>query len=130
MGHCISIFLVKKQDIRGEKIDTIIDGKESEVKFTELGEDILATTFIPNVKEWGKDKMVARITTDYFGGIGSQSAKLFDNGKKVYDEDDEFSKTSPINDVLKLMGIKSKSGMDEFDTVGLGKYRSNSDFGK
>jgi len=35
----------------------------------------------------------------------------------------------PINEALKMMGgVERKSGMDEFDTIGLGRYRTNEDF--
>jgi hypothetical protein len=128
--HCISVYLINKKELRGDKIDTLLDGKQNSIKFTELGADILATTRIPNIKEFGKDKTIARIETDYFGGAGHQSAKLFIDGKKVYDKSDEQDWSStPINDVLKKLGIKAdKNHGDEFDTIGLGKYRTNEDF--
>jgi hypothetical protein len=128
--HCISVFLINKKELRGDKIDTLIEGKQNSIKFIELGADILATTRIPNIKEFGKDKTIAMIETDYFGGSGYQSAKLFINGKKVYDKSDEQDWASkPINHVLKQLGVQiDKSYHDEFDIVGLGKYRTNEDF--
>jgi hypothetical protein len=130
MGHCISVYLIKKEDLRDEKISEILDGKkQTKIVWTELKEGILATPFIPDIREFGKDKTTALISTDYFGGPGYQEAKLFVNNKKEYDESSEFDyMISPINDVLKMMGIIKKEGMDEFDTIGLGKYRSNRDF--
>lgn len=144
MGHCISVYLIHKSEIRNEKIQSIIDGKDTDnglvinnkiksddydLIWTELESDILATEHIPNIREYGKDKTIAKIETDYFGGWGVQSAKLFINNKKVYDKSDEqYIKIKPINDVLKLMGVSCGDKMDEFDTIGLGKYRSNSDF--
>lgn len=130
MGHCISVYLIRKSDLRNDKIESVIDDNEyQDIKFVELKEDILATIDIPNIKEFGRNKMVAYITTDYFGGPGHQTAKLYDCGKKIYDEDDEYKhEVNPINDVLKLMGIIRKDGMDEFDTIGLSKYRSNEGF--
>lgn len=38
------------------------------------------------------------------------------------------SVSNPINKALKMMGVKTKPGMDEFDTVNLGRYRTNEDF--
>jgi hypothetical protein len=35
---------------------------------------------------------------------------------------------SPINDVLKMIGVVKKGGADEFDTINLSNYRSNQDF--
>jgi hypothetical protein len=130
MGHCISVYLIKKEDLRDEKLSEVLDGKkQTKIVWTELEEGILATPFIPDIREFGKDKTTALISTDYFGGPGYQEAKLFVNNKKVYDKSSESDyKLNPINDILKLMGIIKKEGMDEFDTIGLGKYRSNRDF--
>jgi hypothetical protein len=141
MGHCISVYLIHKSEIRNEKIQSIIDGKDTDDGFimsgkiksedpvwTELGEGILATEHIPNIREWGKCKTIASISTDYFGGVGEQSAKLFIDNKKVYDKSDEFEYCYPINEVLRMMGVVAKTNMDEFDTIGLSKYRSNADF--
>jgi hypothetical protein len=128
--HCISIYLVRKSDLRDEKIDNILEDKsESKICWTEMNSDTLATTHIPNIKIFGKEKTIAKISTDYFGGSGSQTAKLFVDNKIEYEGDNEFVyDMSPINDVLKKMGIVRKDGMDEFDTIGLGNYRTNEDF--
>ena len=130
MGHCISVYLIRKTELRDQKIDSVINNSKSEdIKWTELSEDILATTRIPNIREFGKDKTIALISTDYFGGSGNQSAKVFMNNKKILDQDDEIDwKLKPINSALKLLGVNRKDGMDEFDTIGLSKYRSNGDF--
>jgi hypothetical protein len=113
-----------------EKIDNILEDKfENQIVWTEMGCDILATTHITNIKIFGKGKMIAKISTDYFGGFGSQRAKLFVNNKIEYEADDEYDYSlRPINEVLKKMGIVRKDGMDEFDTIGLGNYRTNEDF--
>jgi len=131
MGHCINVYLMNKSELRNEKINSVLENKEKseEIKWTELPHDILATTHIPNVRAFGKNKTIASISTDYFGGSGHQEAKLFVNNKKEYDNSSEFDWLErPINTVLKKMGIKSKDGMDEFDTINLGNYRSNEDF--
>jgi len=128
--HSISIFILRKEELRDSKLETILENKtQNQIKFTELDGGVLATINIPNIKEFGKDKTIAKIETDYFGGSGHQSAKLFIENKRVYNESDEFNfGVNPINDVLKLMGVEPKPGMDRFDTIGLGRYRSNKDF--
>ena len=132
MSHCISVYLMNKSELRDEKINTVLDNKKNQdIKWVELKEGILATTHIPNVRDYGKDKTIAKIETDYFGGPGHQSAKLFIKNKKEYDKSSEYEwNSNPINDVLKMMGVEKKSGDDEFDTIGLGRYRSNEDFDK
>lgn len=129
MSHSISIF--KKSDLRTDKIDSVIENQKnkSSIKWTELNCNLLATPFIPNLKEFGKDKTIVKITTDYFGGYGNQTAKVFIDNKKVLDQDDEFDwSLKPINSALKMLGVNKSESMDEFDTVGLSKYRSNNDF--
>lgn len=132
MGHCISVFIIRKSDLRDDKIESIInDSKSSDIKWVELNFDLLATTKIPNIREFGSDKTIAYISTDYFGGSGNQSAKVFMNNKKILDQDDEFDwRLKPINSALKLLGVERISGYDEFDTIGLGNFRSNEDFRK
>ena len=130
MGHCINVYLVNKSEIRDEKISNILDIRQNQnIKWTELKENLVATTYIPNVREFGKDKKIAKISTDYFGGAGHQEAKLFVNNKKEYDKSSEFDWSErPINTVLKMMGVSKKDGQDEFDTINLSNYRSNEDF--
>ena len=131
MGHCISVYLMNKSELRNEKINTVLENKEKseEIKWTELPEGILATTHISNVREFGKDKTIAKISTDYFGGSGHQEAKLFVNNKKEYDESSETNyMVSPINDVLKMIGVIKKGSSDEFDTIGLSNFRDNNYF--
>lgn len=133
MGHCISIYVMNKSELRSEKINSILENsnkpKPKEAKWIELPKGILATTYIPNIREFGKGKTIAKISTDYFGGWGHQEAKLFVNNKKEYSNSSEQDmKLTPINDVLKMMGVIADIGKDEFDTIDLGKYRSNYDF--
>jgi len=128
--HCISVYLIRKSDLRDEKIDNILEDKSvNKIVWTEMDCDILATTNIPNIERFRKGKMIASISTDYFGGVGYQSAKLFIDNKIEYEADDEYDYSlRPINTVLKKLGVVKKDGMDEFDTIGLGNYRTNENF--
>lgn len=127
--HSISVYLVNKSELRNEKIDSLKDSNKTTIKWIEMDSNILATTHIPDIKKWREDKTVAKVETDYFGGAGSQSAKVFINGKKVLDQSDEFDwSLKPINSALKMLDVERKDGMDEFDTIGLGKKRTNDDF--
>lgn len=68
-------------------------------------------------KELGLEKY-AIIQTDYFGGTGTQSASLYENGKILIA--DKY-----INDVLKELGVIKTGSKDEFDTINLGEYRDS-----
>ena len=128
--HSISIFLIKQEDIRQEKINDICGNKETFPKVTYLGSNIYATIDIENFNEFSKNKEIGEITTDYFGGFGYQTSKFWKNGKIIFTKSDEHWREliTPINFLLKEMGVVKKSGMDEFDTINLGKYRTNEDF--
>lgn len=69
-------------------------------------------------KELGMQQF-AIIETDYFSGMGEQSASLFDaTGKAVI-------ANKSINEVLKALGVeKTITDTDEFDAIRLGAYRA------
>ncbi len=81
---------------------------------------------------------IAYIETDYFGGIGTQAAVLYENGQIqkgplfseiVWDRVESQYLKKPdgieaINQVLQNMGVWCKDGRDEFDMLGLPNYRS------
>jgi len=62
------------------------------------------------------------ITTDYFSGIGNQYANVY------IKETLADSKIKTINQALSFLGVKKKSGMDEFDSVGLSNHRSEPEY--
>lgn len=64
----------------------------------------------------------AIIQTDYFSGLGKQNANAFKNSINV----DKSIRT--INQALKYLGFIANKGLDEFDTIGLDKIRSQPDF--
>ena len=80
----------------------------------------------------------AYIETSYFGGMGAQISETWESGKKIdgplisYDGIENKTAyenvtivTYSINQALKNLGIVCQEGKDEFDTIGLGQYRSN-----
>lgn len=134
--HAISVYLLKVEDLRDDKLNSLLENKETsfkikngEINWTLLGEGIVATTKIPKSKEWQSGKLICKIETDYFGGFGDQSSKLYRDNLILMNEDTRKDPDSnPINQALKMMGVKAKTGMDEFDTINLGRYRTNEDF--
>lgn len=59
----------------------------------------------------------AIILTDYFGGVGFQWANVFCCSTNA----DRNIET--INQALRYLGVKAKTGSDEFETIGLEKIR-------
>lgn len=127
--HCISVYLFNKTEVRDEKLEHIINDKKfNDIKLTELPQNIVACTDIQDIKEFSKNRTVAFVTTDYFGGVGEQSSELWINGVCEYDSQDFPNESNPINIALNKIGVTRQSGMDEFDSIRLGNYRSNDDF--
>ncbi|MFC3980481.1 hypothetical protein [Streptosporangium jomthongense] len=63
----------------------------------------------------------AIIQTEYFAGFGDQWAVAFAGERRL------TTCQASINDALALLGVQASPPMDEFDTIGLGTYRSNPD---
>ena len=73
---------------------------------------------------------IAYFETDYFGGVGEQSAVLFENGVQKfpiqYTNDFGGQKNDEeraINFILKELGVSKLEGQDEFDSIKLYSYR-------
>ncbi|WP_124541583.1 hypothetical protein [Piscinibacter terrae] len=65
--------------------------------------------------------------TEYFGGIGSQGAAAFRDGALIFGP--QAGEFGPINQALTLLGVHvAAPAQDEFETVGLHRYRRTEDW--
>lgn len=72
-----------------------------------------------------KNRMIAYVEADYFGGHGGQSGVVWKEGKRIFLKNFE---QDVINEILRMYGVtKNKSG-DEFDAVQLGRHRSTEEW--
>jgi hypothetical protein len=73
---------------------------------------------------------VAYVEAEYFGGVGAQVAAVFESGQLILGPLFEKSATSkgPISRALEALGVQAAAGLDEFDTVGLGRHRITRDW--
>ena len=69
---------------------------------------------------------IVHIFTEYFGGNGTQGAIVWNAGVETMTPD--IGRIGTINSALRKIGIRANSPQDEFDTIGLGRYRSNDAF--
>jgi len=91
-------------------------------KFTYLSESLAEL-----LKTLSRQGTVLYLETDYFGGLGGQSALLFGGGAAIFGPNN--SDDTSISEALRMMGVKrGADDFDEFDAVGLGAYRSNEDW--
>jgi len=73
---------------------------------------------------------VLYIATYIHGGTGGQDAIIWRNGQvalSIGDDEEAMSAwpDSPISRALRHVGVAAQSGQDEFDAIGLGRFRSN-----
>lgn len=123
MTHHISGFIADKDKLK-EAVEGLGNAVIIKLNSNNLG-------FLPWTYELGDeikksyfhkfDFPVAFIETDYFGGFGSQKARV-KKGKEV------LLKKGSIDDALKILGVKETEDNDEFDVVGLGCWRLNEDW--
>lgn len=67
---------------------------------------------------------IAYVETEYHGGQGAQSAIVFSESKVMYGP--KQADVGPISQALKKLGaIKEPGHLDEFQSVGLGGFRSS-----
>lgn len=73
---------------------------------------------------------IVYVATFMHGGTGGQDALVWINGDLVLnigDDEDNMSlwPNTPISRALRYIGVSAAEGEDEFDAIGLGRYRSN-----
>jgi hypothetical protein len=65
----------------------------------------------------------ALISTDYFGGSGSQQAAVYEDDRVLMP-----AVAGGINAALRLLGVQRGPLKDEFDAINLSRYRSFEDY--
>jgi hypothetical protein len=89
----------------------------------------LDLAFIPVVQDRSTGGAIVYLQTEYFGGEGGQAALLAQNGELVYGPTNSTEAPHPICQALALLGVtRSAPNTDEFDSVGLSRFRNNDDW--
>jgi hypothetical protein len=68
---------------------------------------------------------IAYIEAEYFGGVGGQMGIIWKDGNRFLEFDYD---QGVINSILKYFGVVAVSGLDEFDTLKLGRFRDTIDW--
>jgi hypothetical protein len=79
---------------------------------------------------------VGYLEAEFFGGVGTQAAVAWWDDKVLVDPssvelggpDSVELARSPFNQVLRRLGVLRREAADEFDAVGLNRYRSTEDW--
>src|SRR5262249_6881178 len=77
------------------------------------------------LEELSQRSPIAYVETEYFGGAGTQAATVYVDGKAILTATGE---SGPINRALHGLGVAKTTTLDEFEVVGLGKYRDMDDW--
>jgi hypothetical protein len=75
--------------------------------------------------ELSKISRIIYIESEYFGGTGSSSCIVLENGNIIYNE---FQNKDAVNNGLKLLNVKKGDNIDEFEALNLGSKRKTEDW--
>lgn len=146
MGYFLHAFIGKQPDLQllaniFQSCRLINVGKEmfiipmteelyDEINEFKISEDVGTLTYMSQYVEKRVlgaigDNCVGYIEAEYFGGQGGQTAILWQKGEryKLYD----FGR-GVINLILKHLGVSAEIGLDEFDTINLGRHRNTEEW--
>jgi hypothetical protein len=105
--------VAKNSTINGLANELIISGDVGRLTYMSKNAENTILTIIG-------DNCIGYIEAEYFGGQGGQMAILWQDGKRYKLSD--FGK-GVINLILKHFGVIAESGLDEFETINLGRHR-------
>jgi hypothetical protein len=147
MAHIINAVILKgtynkeeaeKYELRGVELDFNLNLFFVDKYYTAYWQKKLGTTGYLVTNNSFKNEMVifelmkriahhrpiqyATIATAYVGGMGEQYANAYQ------DQENVDVSINDINKALHYLGVSSSAEDDEFDRVGLGRFRKNPDF--
>lgn len=137
--HSVNLILIKKSELRNSKISSIIDDgtyPKLDVPYLMLPQGIMAFPTLEKAdvcENFGSGITFMVISTDYFGGAGDQSASLNEtiirSGKFFHYKTIKISRdVNAIDKLLAEYGVNCVGGQDEFDSIDLGRYRTNDEY--
>ncbi|GAA3473643.1 hypothetical protein [Nonomuraea roseola] len=83
---------------------------------------------------WSRHRPIAYVEAEYFGGVGEQSAAVWERERislgplKVGERESSPVEGSPVSQALRSIGVRRRWAHDEFDAVGLGQHRHIEDW--
>ncbi len=138
MGHCVRAIIGVHKDIQRIENDWFAKGIKlpqgygmiflTDALLDDIGELFesanepsdpeTVTSYL--LQEYSIHTKLAYIEADYFGGIGTQSGILYENGNISIPS---CSGKGAINILLRELGVWCEVNKDEFDSLNLGIYR-------
>lgn len=118
MSHCLFAIVVRSEDVKPEHIKHFVPSKKED--FLIISPAFAMKHSVPI------DMRRVQLMTDYFGGHGQQEASYFDAHGRISHFPDN-KEGGAINSALAMLGVEQENENDQFDVIGLGKYRSEED---
>lgn len=117
--HSINATIIRKEDVP--------EGYHRLFKSTAHPDFAIASTGLLIQHGWDNTTCKhADISTDYFGGSGSQYASFHEPERPLRHFPD-LTKGGAINAALSLLGVPQQEGKDLFDVLGLSRFRQYED---
>lgn len=106
-------------------LESVTDGGDGVLGFWQLSEG-----FAKTLADWSTAGPVAYVQAEYFGGVGEQTAAVWDAGALALgplhlpEHQPVADAGTPISQALRRLGVVAGAGEDEFSAVGLDRHRS------
>ncbi|PRY38119.1 hypothetical protein [Umezawaea tangerina] len=100
----------------------------------ELGFWKLTAELAASAAEWSKTGPVAYVEAEFWAGVGSQRAVVWEGGEVVFgpvqleEGDQPPAEGTAISQALRRIGVVAEEDQDAFDAVGLGRHRHTADW--
>jgi hypothetical protein len=106
--------------------DDALDSVASNYSQTADGFAYLSPALAAFLADQSRHGPLVYFETDYFGGVGTQAAAAYHGGQPI--PLTPSSGDGAINLALRCLGVSPHSAFDEFDYVGISRYRHTSDW--
>jgi hypothetical protein len=93
--------------------------------FTDEGVDSVTSTVMEFILPFARCGRIVYIEAEFFGGDGTQACIMWDRGGQP---SAPLVDNHAINTALRFLGVKVGNHHDEFDALGLGRYRGTDDW--
>lgn len=111
--------------INEEFFGALPGAKEDAIATEQFHFEFLGPKIISLLIEVSKEGAVIYFETDYWGGLGDQGVIAAEKGRIVFGPQ---SGDDSINSALRLLGVRKGTAHDEYDAMGLGRFRSTEDW--
>ncbi|MFI7133620.1 hypothetical protein ACIBQ1_48645 [Nonomuraea sp. NPDC050153] len=109
--------------VTDDVFDELTDARHGDGPFV-----LMSPAFAERLEDWSRGGRLAYVEADFFGGDGSQTTALWEDGRQTWGPEHAWLPAGPrenwpINAVLARLGAIGTGALDLFDTIGFGQER-------